>query len=165
MTAEELLREARDRGATFQVLDFSRLRVQAPSPLPENLMAELRQHKPAILSLLANETATDAPAGANQDNTPHLLAWAAQAAETGLTLPEPVQFLESPLRPSTTAEVGRFCRDQLKYLTLARTNLAHGGWGRFTPEWWTKMESNSLEALAALKTATEATHREGGSPE
>ncbi len=30
-----------------------------------------------------------------------------------------------------------------------------GGWGRFTPEWWTEMEVQALQALAALKAATD----------
>ena len=137
----------------------NKLLLEPGSRVPPELVPDIRRYKPEILHLLA------APINDYENSTQALLAWAAQAAETGLTLPEPVQFLETPLRPSTTAEAGRYCRDHLKYLTLARTNRAHGGWGRFTPEWWTKMESNSLEALAALKTAIEATHREGESPE
>ena len=155
MNTDELLREARARGATFQVIEESRLRIRAPSPLPEDLMAELRQHKATILSLLAGETTTNLPARVGQEDIDCLLAWAAQAAETGLTLREPVRFLESPLRPYTTDEVGRYCRDQLKYLSLARSNRVTGGWGRFTPEWWQEMETKVLQALSALKAATE----------
>ncbi len=95
----------------------------------------------------------------------HLLAWAAHAAEVGLTLLEPVHFLETSLRPYTTAEVGRYCRDQLKYLSLARSNRATGGWGRFTPDWWTEMEDKTIEALAALKAAIEVADGEGESTE
>jgi hypothetical protein len=156
MTTDELLRQARARGATFQVIEESRLRVQAPSPLPEELMAELRQHKTKILSLLAGETATNLrPARIEQEDIHCVLAWAAQAAETGLTLGEPVRFLETPLQPYTTDEVGRYCQDQLKYLSLARSNRITGGWGRFTPEWWQEMEAKALQALSALKAATE----------
>jgi hypothetical protein len=155
MTTEELLRQARARGATFQMIEESRLRVQAPSPLPENLMAELRQHKTRILSLLASETMTNLPARIGQEDIECLLAWAAHAAETGLTLGKPFRFLESPLRPHTTAQVGRYCREQLRYLSLARSNRVTGGWGRFTPEWWQEMETKALQALSALKAATE----------
>ena len=150
MTAEELLRQARARGATFQVLESGHINVQAPSPLPDALMEELRQHKAAILALL------DLPPPEGDGPTAVLLAWTAQAAESGLTLPEPVQFLEAPLRPYTTADVGRYCRDQLKFLSMARSNRVAGGGGRFTPEWWSEMEVQALQALAALKAATEA---------
>jgi len=151
MIADELLQRARALGATFYVLESSRLKVRAPSPLPEELMAALRLHKATILPRVAGETTPNWPGGTARKDTGSLLAWAAEAAETDLTLPEPVQFLEAPLRPYTTAEVGLYCRQQLKYLSLARSNRATGGWGRFTLEWWTEMEVKSIEALAALK--------------
>jgi hypothetical protein len=153
MNTDELLRQACDRGATFQVIEEGRLRVLAPSPLPEDLMAELRQHKTRILSLLAGETAASLSEEMGQEDVDRLLAWAAHAAEAGLTLPEVVQFWETSLRQITTAQVGRYCRDQLKYLSLARSNRATGGWGRFTPEWWQELEIKALQALIALKAA------------
>jgi hypothetical protein len=70
-------------------------------------------------------------------------------------LQQPVQFLETPLRPYSTTEVGRYCREKLRFLALARSNRATGGWGRFTPDWWREMEAEALQALSALKTATE----------
>ena len=161
MTNEELLQQARARGATFHVLESSRLKVQAPSPLPADRMAELRLHKTTILSLLAGDVTPNWPGGAARKDTDSLLAWAAEAAETDLTLPEPVQFQETPLRPYTTAEVGIYCRQQLKYLSLARPNQATDGSGRFTREWWTEMKVNSIEALAALKAAIDAAETPG----
>ena len=149
MTTEELLRQARARGADFQVLESGRISVQAPSPLPDAMMVELRQHKAAILALLAP------PNSDCDDATAAVLAWAAQAAEEGLTLSEPVQFLETPLRPFSTAEVGSYCREKLKFLYLARSNQANGGWGRFTPGWWSRMEKEAFSALGALKTVTD----------
>ncbi len=155
MTAEELLRRARARGATFQVMEQGRINVQAPSPLPKGLMEELRQNKAAISALLGG------PNPESDDSTAALLAWAAHAAETGLTLAEPVRFLETTLRPYTTTGVGRYCRDQLKYLSAARSNRDTGGWGMFTPAWWTEMEANSIEALTALKAAIDETDSRG----
>ena len=155
MTAEELLRQAHAKGATFRVLAESRLKVLAPAPLPDAMMEGLRLQKAAILALLAAETSANLPTTLEQRDTANLLAWAAQAAEVGLTLPEPVHFLETPLRPFTTTEVGRYCRDHLKLLSLARSNRVTGGWGRFTPEWWIEMEGKTIEALAALKAAIE----------
>ena len=56
MTAQEVLEAARSLGATFR-LESGEISVQAASPLPDLLMRELRQHKPAILALLAPEPA------------------------------------------------------------------------------------------------------------
>ena len=151
MTAEELLRQVRTRGATFQVVEESRLKVRASSPLPIRIMEELRQHKTDIIALLADEPSANTLSEVNQGETAKLLAWAAHAAEVGMTLLEPVHFLETPLRPYTTAEVGRYCRDRLTCLAMARSNKVTGGWGRFTPEWWNDMEDQSIQALAALK--------------
>ena len=157
MTAEELLRQVRARGATFQVVEESRLKVRASSPLPDGMMEELRQHKTAILALLADGPPANALAEVSQGETAKLLAWAAHAAETGMTLLKPVHFLETPLRPYTTAEVGRYCRDRLKCLAMARSNKVTGGWGRFTPEWWNEMEGQSIQALTALKATIDDT--------
>jgi len=157
MTAEELLRQVRARGATFQVVEESRLKVRASSPLPDGMMEELRQHKTAILALLADEPPATALSEVNRGETAKLLAWAAHAAETAITLLEPVHFLETPLRPYTTAEVGRYCRDRLRCLAMARSNKVTGGWGRFTPEWWNDMEDQSIQALTALKATIDET--------
>ena len=94
-------------GATFEIVEESRIKVGASSPLPIGMMEELRQHKTAILALLADEPPANALSEVNQGETAKLLAWAAHAAEVGMTLLEPVHFLETPLRPYTTAEVGR----------------------------------------------------------
>jgi len=157
MIAEELLRQVRARGATFQILEESRLKVRASSPLPDGMMEELRQHKTAILALLADEPPATALSEVNRGETAKLLAWAAHAAETAITLLEPVHFLETPLRPYTTAEVGRYCRDRLRCLAMARSNKVTGGWGRFTPEWWSEMEAQSIQALTALKATIDET--------
>ena len=157
MIAEELLRQVLARGATFQVVEDSRLKVRASSPLPDGMMEELRQHKTAILALLAGELPATTLSEVNRGETAKLLAWAAHIAEVGMTLPEPVHFLETPLRPYTTAEVGQYCRDRLRCLAMARSNKLTGGWGRFTPEWWNEMEAQSIQALNALKTTIDET--------
>jgi hypothetical protein len=149
MNAEEVLRQARSRGATFHVMESGRIKVQAPSALPDELMEGLRHNKAAVLALLSGEAPKQAePAGPTE-----MLAWAAHAAESGLVLPQPVHFLEIPLRPYTTTQVGRYCKQKLQFLALARSNRVTGGWGRFTPEWWQEMEAEALQALTALKAA------------
>ena len=120
-------------------------------------MEELRQHKTDIIALLADEPSANTLSEVSQGETAKLLAWAAHAAETGKTLLKPVHFLETPLRPYTTAEVGRYCRDRLTCLAMARSNKVTGGWGRFTPEWWNNMEDQSIQALAALKATIDGT--------
>ena len=69
MTAEDLLCQARAKGASFQISGSGRINVKAPSPLPDTLMEDLRQHKADILELLAKpnpdrcDDATRRPAG------------------------------------------------------------------------------------------------------
>ncbi len=123
----------------------NKLLLEPGSKVPPELVPDLQRCKREILQLL-----TGTPPSFDYA-TAYLLSWAAQAAEVGLTLPEPVHFLETPLRPYNTAEVGRYCRDQLTAIAMARSNRVTGGWGRFTPEWWSEIEVNSIEALVALR--------------
>ena len=44
---QELLRQAHDLGARFRVVS-GRIQIEGPSPLPEDLMAELREHKSEV---------------------------------------------------------------------------------------------------------------------
>ena len=149
MNAVEVVETLLNLGVSLRS-DGSKLLLEPGSKVPPELVSDIRRYKPEILQLLGS------PSDDCDDSTATLLAWAAQAAEAGLTLMEPVRFLETPLRPYTTTDVGRYCRDQLKFLSMARSNRATGGWGRFTPEWWTEMETKAIEALAALKLATDA---------
>ena len=52
MIAEELLRRARSRGASFELMESGRIKILADLPLPETLMAQLREHKDDIRVLL-----------------------------------------------------------------------------------------------------------------
>ena len=157
MAAQELLNQLQSLGVSVKARGND-LVVNPASRIPPVLKTEIREYKGAILALL------DPPVPSCDDATPALLAWAALAAETGLTLPEPVHFLETPLRPYTTAEVGRYCRDRLKCLALAQSNKVTGGWGRFTPEWWTEMETQSIQALTALKASIDETDTQEAGP-
>ena len=148
MAAQEVLHQLQSLGVSVKARGND-LIVNPASRVPQELKTDIREYKGAILALL------DPPVPSSDDSTASLLAWAAEAAETDLTLLEPVQFLETPLRPYTTTEVGLYCRQQLKYLSLTRSNKTTGGWGRFTPEWWTEMEVNSLEALTAIKASVD----------
>lgn len=158
MTPEAILKRLDELGISARA-SGDKLRVEPGSRVPPELVPEIRQHKQGILELLGVTSLSD--------DTTHLLAWAAQAAEAGTVLTEPVHFLETSLRPYTTTQVGRYCREQLRYLALARTNRATGGWGRFTPEWWQEMEAAALQALSAIKAAVDQAgllaHGEGSS--
>ena len=147
MTPQAILKRLGELGISARA-SGDKLRVEPGSKVPPELVPEIRRYKQEILGLLASASVDD---GAPN----RLLAWAAQAAETGMVLQQPVQFLETPLRSFSTTEVGRYCREKLRFLSLARSNRATGGWGRFTPEWWQEMEAEALHALDALKTATE----------
>ncbi len=146
MAAQEVLRQLGSLGVSVRT-DGNNIIVNPASLVPPELKTEIRECKGAILALL------ELPLPSCDDATVTLLAWAAHAAEVGLTLLEPVRFLETPLRPYTTAEVGRYCREQLTAIAMARSNRVTGGWGRFTPEWWSEREVQALEALKALRTA------------
>lgn len=73
MNAHDLLIEAQCHGAQL-VANGERLKVVAPTPLPDSLLSELRRHKPELLRLLsANDPgATYQPAWTMAD---HLEDW------------------------------------------------------------------------------------------
>jgi hypothetical protein len=53
--AEELLHQARSRGAVFHVRSNDVIEWEAPLPLPEELLADLKTHKAEIVILLGQE--------------------------------------------------------------------------------------------------------------
>jgi hypothetical protein len=52
--ALDLLKKARDCGATFNFID-NQVKIRAPKPLAEDLLAELRKHKPEVIEVLRQE--------------------------------------------------------------------------------------------------------------
>ena len=91
-----------------------------------------------------------------------LLAWAAEVAESDVTLATPITYRETPLRPITTTQVFRVARTYLKTVAMAKIHHATGGWGRFTPEWWSRQANEALGALKALRSAMAEAN--GGDP-
>ena len=156
MPAHEVLTQLHSLGISVEARGDS-LVVKPASLVPVELKGEIRQHKADILALLAP------PPPAVDEGTARLLAWASRAAEDGLTLPEPVRFFEGPLRPHTTVQVGRYCRDQLRYLSMAKSNGAAGGWDRFPPQWWAELETTTIESLASIKAAVDGANDQGES--
>ena len=82
-----------------------------------------------------------------------LMAWAAEFAEADVTLVTPITYLETSLRPITTAQVSQSIRRYLKTVASAAIHRATGGWGRFTSEWWEGQSTEALGALKALRSA------------
>ena len=91
-----------------------------------------------------------------------LLAWAAEFAEADVTLATPITYLESPLRQIATTQASRATRTYLKTVAMAKIHRATGGWGRFTPEWWSRQANEALGALKALRSAMAEAN--GGDP-
>ena len=91
-----------------------------------------------------------------------LLAWAAEVAESGVTLATPITYRETSLRPITTAQVSRVTRTYLKTLARAKIHRATGGWKEYPPEWWDGQANQALGALKALRTAMAEAN--GGDP-
>ena len=91
-----------------------------------------------------------------------LLAWAAEVAESDVTLATPITYRETPLRPISTTQVSRVTRTYLKTVAMAKIHRATGGWGRFTPKWWDGQANEALGALKALRTAMAEAN--GGDP-
>ena len=57
-----------------------------------------------------------------------LLAWAAEVAESDMTLVSPITYLETPLRPITTTQVSQSIRRYLTTVARSELNRATGGW-------------------------------------
>ncbi len=52
-TVADLVREVQSVGGDLVPLDNGRIRITAPAPLPEHLMARLRERKPEVIDFLA----------------------------------------------------------------------------------------------------------------
>ena len=166
MNAKTVLNRLSELGVTARA-EGGNVLLNPGSKVPPELKDAVRENKPGILDLLAGNSGDldHDPEWQPGDSTADLLAWAAEAAEAGLIISCPIHFLETPLRPYTTTEIGRYCRKQLKFLSLARSNKGTGGWGQFTPEWWSRMGEEAFSALGALKAAMENLEKQRGSRE
>ena len=91
-----------------------------------------------------------------------LLAWAAEVAESDLTLATPITYRETPLRPISTTQVSQSIRRYLKTIASAEIHRATGGWKEYPPEWWDGQANEALGALKALRSAMAEAN--GGDP-
>ena len=92
-----------------------------------------------------------------------LLAWASELAEQDVVLPEPISYIEAPRRTVTTEEVSRYAARYLWTIGYSRLQQETGGWGRWTPEWWTGVEDEAVGALAGLRSALDGSAPPPGS--
>jgi hypothetical protein len=82
-----------------------------------------------------------------------LLTWASELAEQELVLPEPVVFVEEPLRAVRVERVSEYSARLLRLIVYARFQQSTGGIGRWLPPWWREREQAAMGALSALREA------------
>ena len=91
---QELLQRAHDLGARFKFV-AGRVQVKGPSPLPEQLMAELREHKSEVQSYLTEQGANDCylglPFPIGYAGLPMAQVEAAEAVNGRLGITDPVR--------------------------------------------------------------------------
>jgi hypothetical protein len=147
MDALELISQAQSLGTRIW-RDGEHLELDAPADFPEELVELLRSHKAAVLQSLAGDGWQPSVC-----DIPQLLAWASELAEQEVVLPEPVTYVEAPLRTISTPRVSYYAALYLREISYARLQQRTGGWGCFTSEWFKEQERGAIEALAALREA------------
>jgi hypothetical protein len=148
-TVDQLLRRANSLGARLWA-EGERLELDAPADFPDELIELLREHKTAVLMVLTGNTCT--PVGTSLSE---LLAWASELAERDVVLPEPVSYVEVPLRTVSTRRVSWYVAHYLKTISAARLYQENPElcWRPRTREWWKEREDEALGALASLRKA------------
>ena len=106
------------------------LHLEAPLPLPDDLMEELRLQKLAVIAYLMGE---DLDGGISTESI--LLAWACEIAEQELVFVQPVSFHEVPLRTVTTSRVSWYAAHYLRIVGYSRSMAESGVLGRWTSAW------------------------------
>ncbi len=87
----------------------------------------------------------------------HLMAWAAELSEQGITLPNTVSYAEAPLRTVTTDRISWYAGHYLRTLSLSHLGQQAGrGWEPWTAAWWRGIESEALAALSTLREVVES---------
>ena len=150
MNAEAIVHRAKQLGVTLTLAGDS-IRYVPKSAAPPDLITTLRKHKPEVLAYLRKNLG--APPGSE---THRLLTWASRLAVKDLVLPEPITYVEVPLRSIRTERVSRYAAQYLTTVSLSHLAQRAGGWGPWTPEWWKRREDEALCALRALRNALDA---------
>ena len=139
---EQLVVTARCLGATFR-LDASRVKVSAPEPLPDELVAKLKAKKAAIGSYLALP----------EEHRP-VARWAAWVAEHVPAEEVTIEYYESPLKLITLklSESSRYVSGVLGRLSLLQTWEAAGA-SDLRPGWRAERIDELCGSLLALREA------------
>jgi len=149
-----IITRAEESGASFRLRE-GQVEIRGLDRLPDELLDTLRSRRDDLAQhLLAREERSKAPEVLN------LLAWATELAEQGLVLSHPVRFAEAPLRNMGTPRVSECATMYLRIISRAHTYRRSGGWGHFTPEWWSEREREALGALEALRDAIDSSGNE-----
>ncbi len=127
-----LLAKAQELGATFIPGEGDKLKVQAPAPLPQGLVEELKEHKLEILALLRERDPLAASGTIEQDVAARFFAEEERQGWLVLEVKRPERYPVVPvsLRPElTVADVQRFVdstiRDLLVYVTAKNRGSGH----------------------------------------
>ena len=86
---------------------------------------------------------------------PDTLTWAARLSEQDIESPDPVVYVETPLRTVTTKRVSWYAGHYLRTIVGARFGLRSGGWRPWTDDWLAEQEYEAMEALENLRQAIE----------
>jgi hypothetical protein len=153
MTLRALLEDLQAKDICLKVVD-GKLWVDAPKgKLTPDLRDVLRRHKADLVAYLRGIPIAIREVALAEMESQQLLAWASQLAEQELVLPEPVTYIEAPLRTIITPRVSCYAALYLREISYARLQQRTGGWGCFTSEWFKEQERGAIEALAALREA------------
>jgi hypothetical protein len=144
MNAEAIVQRARELGITLIVVG-DRIRYTPKSITPDDLVEELREHKPEVMSYLRQ-------IGQIQ-GLPDVLDWASHLAEDNITLSSPVRYVEVQPRTVTTCRVSWYATHYLGEIAYSRLEQGNEGWGIFEPSWWQEREQEALNALTNLRNA------------
>ena len=127
-----LLAKAQEQGATFIPGEGDELKVRAPAPLPQDLVEELKEHKPEILAWLRERDPLSTSGSIEQDVVTLFFAEEERQGWLVLEVKLPERYPVAPvsLRPElTVADVQRFVdstiRDLLVYVTAKNRGSGH----------------------------------------
>lgn len=153
MTLRALLEDLQAKDICLKVVD-DKLWIDAPKgKLTPDLRDVLQRHKSDLVAYLRGTPTTAMKAPLAELESQQLLAWASELAEQELVLPEPVTYVEAPLRAVTTQRVSYYAALYLREISYARLMQQAGGWGCFTSDWFKEQERGAIEALTALREA------------
>lgn len=137
---QELLSKAESLGARF-TLSGNKVEVEAPEPLPPELMAELRQHKADIVTALQFRVRSIAEDG-------DLLTWARNLAQREVVLTSPVHFYESRLFPVWVTNVGAYTARHLATIAFERSGPR---FNIYNDDWYSARAREAIAMLRALQ--------------